>query len=45
MNALNANKGLDEVAHKSVSELVKMETVEKKTLQCQACIPSYPCVP
>ena len=34
MNALNASKGLDEVAHKSVSELVKMGMSDKEALEC-----------
>ena len=41
MNALNASKGLGEVAHKSVSELVKMGMNEKEALECEGCVSSY----
>jgi hypothetical protein len=33
MNALNASKGLDEIAHSSVSELVKIGMCEKKNIR------------
>lgn len=45
LNALNASKGLEEIAHKSVSELVKFGMSEKEALECQNCVPSYPHVP
>ena len=35
MNALNASKGLAEVPHKSVTELVKIGMNEKEALECQ----------
>jgi hypothetical protein len=44
LNALNANKELDEIAHSSVSELVKSGMCEKEALECQNCVPSYPYV-
>jgi hypothetical protein len=34
MNALNANKGLEEVAHKSMTKLVKIGMSEKIALEC-----------
>lgn len=45
MNVLNASKELDEVAHKSVSELVKIGMNEKEALECQDRVSSYPYVP
>ena len=45
MNALNESRGCEEVAHKSVSELVKLGMSEKEALECQDCVPSYPFVP
>ena len=45
MNALNANKCLDKVSHKTVTELVKMDMSEKEALECQGCVSSYPYVP
>ena len=45
MNALNASKGLVEVPHKSVTELVKIGMNEKEALECQRCVSSYPYVP
>jgi hypothetical protein len=45
MNALNASQRLDEVAYKSVSELVKNGMNEKETLEYQNYVPSYPYVP
>lgn len=34
MNTLNASKGLEEVAHKNVSEFVKSEMNDKEILEC-----------
>ena len=45
MNALNVSKGLDEVAHRSVSELVKFGMSDKEALECQNCVSSYSHVP
>jgi hypothetical protein len=45
MNALNASEGLEEIAHKSVTELVKFGMNEKEALECQGCVTSYPFVP
>lgn len=44
MNALNAIKGFGEVAHKNVSDLVKMGINEKEALECQGCVTLYPYV-
>ena len=44
MNALNASKGIEEVAHKSVSELMRMGMSDKEALECHDCITSYPYV-
>lgn len=45
MNALNASKKLDEIAHKGVSEVVKMRMIENEALECQNYIPSHSYVP
>ena len=44
MNALNASKGLEEIPHRSVTELVKGGMSEKEALECQNCVSSYPFV-
>ena len=44
MNALNASRGLEEIPHKSVTELVKSGMSEKEALECQNCVTSYPFV-
>lgn len=45
LNALNESKGLGQIAHRSVSELVKFGMSEKEALECQNCVSSYPYVP
>ena len=44
MNALNASRGLEEIPHKSVSDLVKSGMSENEALECQNCVTSYPFV-
>ena len=45
MNVLNISKGFDEVANRSVSELVKFGMSDKEALECQNCVSSYSHVP
>ena len=42
---MNASKGLAEVPHKSVTELLKIGINENEALECQGCVSSYPYVP
>ena len=41
MNVLNTNKGIEEVAYQSVSEIMKIGMSEKEAFECQHCVPSY----
>ena len=45
LNALNANKRLDMIPHKSMSKLVKSGMSDKEALEYQNCVPSYLYVP